>query len=119
MGETYALYGFADRQHYELNSALGECRIAVGSHWKDKGRSRDEGSTARSGAVVGARAVEAGLWDGERGAGAGFDGPGRVFTEAFDKRRRALEGGEYHEVNDGSLLVTMALHHVPAVESSE
>lgn len=53
------------------------------------------------------------------GAGAGFDGPGRVFTEAFDKRRRALEGGEYHEVNDGSLLVTMALHHVPAVESSE
>lgn len=52
------------------------------------------------------------------GAGARFDGPGRVFTEAFDKRRRARGGGEYHDVNDARLLVTMALHHVPPVESS-
>lgn len=34
----------------------------MGSHLKDRGRSRDEASSARSGAVVGARAVEAGLW---------------------------------------------------------
>lgn len=95
---------------------------SVASQWVRIGRTKEGPATREAQPAVepwsGRARWRRGFGMGS-GAGAGFDGPGRVFTEAFDKRRRALEGGEYHEVNDGSLLVTMALHHVPAVESSE